>query len=201
MTRRPLFRRSPRRLGRDEGGIAVVEFALTAPLFLLLIMGIFDFSWQMYANQVLQGAVSKAARDATLEANAADQSALDAGVRERVLNVFPHAQVSFTRLAYNSYDEVGDPESFNDTNKNGEYDPGECFEDVNGNGSWDADRGMTGNGGAEDVVLYTASMRIMRVLPVWRMLGQSQVVTLKSTTVLRNQPYTTSTETSEVICK
>lgn len=200
MIGRPFVRRGPRRLGRDESGIAVVEFALTAPLFLLLIMGIFDFSWQMYANQVLQGAVSKAARDATLETNASDQSALDAGVRERVLNVFPDAQVSFTRLAYNSYDEVGDPESFNDTNKNGEYDAGECFEDVNGNGVWDSDRGQTGNGGADDVVLYTASMRITRVLPVWRMLGQSQVVTLKSTTVLRNQPYTTSTETSEVIC-
>ena len=200
MIGRLFLRCSQRRLARDESGLAVVEFALTAPLFLLLIMGIFDFSWQMYANQVLQGAVSKAARDATLETNAGDQSALDANVRERVQEVFRDAKVSFTRLAYNSYDEVGDPESFNDTNKNGEYDSGECFEDVNGNGSWDTDRGADGNGGADDVVLYTASMELTRVLPVWRMIGQSQTVTLKSTTVLRNQPYTTSTETKEVIC-
>ncbi len=189
-----------RRLRRHQRGIAVVEFALTAPVFLLLLMGIFDYSWQMYANQVLQGAVSKAARDATLEGNAADQSALDAVVRERVRNVFRDANVTFVRKAYNSYDEVGDPEAFTDENGNGAYDSGECFEDVNGNGSWDTDRGMDNNGGAEDVVLYTASMKINRVLPVWRMLGQSQEVTLTSTTVLRNQPYTTSTETSEVIC-
>ena len=38
-----------RRLARDDRGTAITEFALTAPLFLLILMGIFDFSWQMYA--------------------------------------------------------------------------------------------------------------------------------------------------------
>lgn len=189
-----------RRLRRSEQGNAIVEFALTAPLFLLILMGIFDFSWQIYGKQVLQGAVSKAARDATLESNAINQAALDSKVREKVLNVFKNGDVTFERKSYDSYSEVGQPEAFTDSNKNGRYDAGECFEDVNGNSSWDADRGATGNGGAEDVVLYTATLEIERVLPVWKMLGQSQTSRIQATTVLRNQPYNAATSTKKVIC-
>ncbi|PKP87818.1 MAG: pilus assembly protein TadE [Alphaproteobacteria bacterium HGW-Alphaproteobacteria-17] len=196
MTRRSFLRR----LRRSEQGNAIVEFALTAPLFLLILMGIFDFSWQIYGKQVLQGAVSKAARDATLESNAVNQAALDTKVRQKVLNVFKNGDVTFERKSYDSYSEVGQPEAFTDSNKNGVYDAGECFEDVNGNSNWDADRGATGNGGAEDVVLYTATLEIERVLPVWKMLGQSPTSRIQATTVLRNQPYNAATSTKKVIC-
>lgn len=188
------------RLRRDQRGNTIVEFALTAPLFLIVLFGILDFSWQYYAKITLQGLVNDAARQATLEGNALDQTKLDNAVRDKVLNVFPKGEVRFSRKAYDSYTEVGDPEAFTDQNNNGRYDSGECFEDVNGNGSWDADRGQSGNGGAEDVVLYTASLKMTRVLPVWVFLGQSQQSTLSATTVLRNQPYNAATSTKKVIC-
>lgn len=192
--------RKCRALWSDRRGTAVTEFALTAPLFFLLLMGIFDYSWQMYGKQVLSGAVAKSGRGSTLEGSANDQSALDAEVRTRVQEVFKGAQVTFTRRAYDSYDDIGDPEDYTDSNANGRYDTGECFNDVNGNGSWDTDRGQSGNGGADDVVLYTARMKIKRILPVWKMLGQPQESTITATSVLRNQPYNTSTATSRVIC-
>jgi Flp pilus assembly protein TadG len=186
MTRRSTF---ARRLHGNKRGVAAVELALTAPLFLIILLGVIDFSWQMYAQQVLQGAVSQAARAATLESNMADQSKFDKGVEDQVKRVFVDAVVTFDRKAYESFDQVGDPEPFTDTNKNNQYDSGECFEDYNGNGTWDSDRGRNGNGGADDVVLYTAKMEFARVLPVWKMLGQSEKTTLTSTTVLRNQPF------------
>lgn len=198
MIRRPSMLR---RLSRHQGGTAITEFALVAPLFLLMLMGIFDYTWQMYAKQVLQGAVSNAGRASTLESNAADQSALDAKVRTEVLKVFSNATVTFRRKAYESYDDIGKPEPFTDSNNNNRYDAGECFEDLNNNGSWDSDRGSDGNGGAEDVVLYTASMKFKRILPVWKMLGQPLETTLSATTVLRNQPYNVNTTTSKIICK
>ena len=191
-----MTRRAPllRRLRRNERGIAMVEFALTAPVFLLILMGVFDYCWQMYAQQVLQGAVSKAGRDSTLQANATDQSALDDAVEAQVLKVFKHARVEFSRKAYDRFDQVGVEERYTDANDNGSYDDGECFDDFNKNGRWDADRGADGNGGADDVVLYTASMEFDRVLPVWKMLGQSQSTTLSSSTVLRNQPFATGVD-------
>lgn len=190
-----------KKLRRDQRGTAITEFALTAPLFLLILMGIFDFAWQMYAKQVLSGVVAEVGRASTLEDNASDQAALDARVTRQVKNVFGNAQVSFSRKSYSNFDEVGDPENYTDSNKNGRYDSGECFQDVNGNGSWDADRGKAGNGGADDVVVYAASMEIKRVLPVWRMLGQPQETTIVAKTVLRNQPYGAATSTNVVICK
>lgn len=197
MTRRLLL---ARRLRCDRRGTALIEFALTAPVFLLLLMGVFDYCWQMYAQQVLQGSVSQAARLSTLERNAEDQDALDESVRSRVNDVFKNADVEFERLAYESYDDVGAPEPLTDTNGNGRWDTGECFEDMNGTGAWEADRGSAGNGGADDVVLYRVSMKFDRVLPVWRMLGQPQETTLKASTVLRNQPYNANSASTEVIC-
>lgn len=197
MIRRALFRR----LRDQDRGTAVTEFALIAPVFILTLLGIFDYTWQMYAKQVLQGTVSTAARASTLEGNALDQAALDRKVRTEVQKVFHNADVTFKRTAYESYDDIGKPEPFTDSNGNNRYDPGECFQDMNGNGSWDTDRGTAGsNGGAEDVVLYTASMKFARILPVWKMLGQSRDTTLTATTVLRNQPYNVNTVTSRIIC-
>ncbi|MGR4889587.1 TadE/TadG family type IV pilus assembly protein [Sphingopyxis sp. LARHCG72] len=198
MTRR--FIDLARRLRGNQRGTAITEFALTAPLFLLLLMGIFDYSWQFYARQVLQGAVAKAARDSTLEGNAANQAVLDEKVRTAVKNVFGKATVTFTRQTYDSFDAVGKPEPFKDKNGNNQYDAGECFEDINANGSWDADRGRAGNGGADDIVLYTASMEFNRILPVWSMLGQPQKTILKQSTVLRNQPYNAGTNANPVKC-
>ena len=197
MTRRPALLR---RLPGDKRGTALMEFALTAPVFLLLLMGIFDYCWQMYAQQVLQGAVSQSARLSTLESFSADQKKLDDVVRSKVLDVFHGATVKFERKAYESYDLVGKPEPLTDKNGNGVWDTGECFEDMNGTGSWEADRGVKGNGGADDVVLYMVSMKFNRVLPVWSMLGQPQETTLRAQTVLRNQPFGTNTSSREVIC-
>ncbi len=190
-----------RRLRRNDRGAALVEFALTAPLFLLVLMGIFDYSWQMYAQQVLQGAVDKAGRDSALEQFSKNQGALDTIVTTQVQNVFSGADVTFTRKAYDSFGQVGAEERYTDDNpKNGKYDAGECFDDFNGNGRWDADRGRGGNGGADDVVLYTASMKFNRILPVWLMLDQQQETTLSSSTVLRNQPFANGVDSAPDEC-
>ena len=175
-----------RRLRRHQRGVALVEFALTAPVFLLILMGIFDYCWQMYAQQVLQGAVAKAGRDATIETYALNQSDLDARVRTQVQKVFKDTQVTFKRRAYDDFSNMKPPRSV-DYDGDGVAD---CWEDG----------GKAGNGGADDVVLYTATMRFDRVLPVWRMLGQPQSKTLTSTTVLRNQPFAAGAEVAPEVC-
>ena len=163
------FRALLRRLRRHERGMALVEFAMTAPVFLLILMGIFDYCWQMYAQQVLQGVVAKAGRDATIEIYAGNQAQLDEHVEDEVKKVFSSATVSFSRSAYDDFSNIKPPV----INADG------CVEDG----------GKRGNGGADDVVLYRVSMRFERILPVWNMLGQPSHMTLSSTTILRNQPF------------
>lgn len=191
-----------RKFGKDHKGVAAIEFAIAGPLFLMALMGIFDYCWQIYGKAVLQGAVAQAARNATLEQYIDDPSALDERVRSQVQNIFRGSEVRFSRAAFDSFEQIGKPEPFTDSSpKNGKYDRGECFEDLNGNGIWDAiSTGRAGSGGADDIVLYTATADYLRVLPVWRMLNQPQAVTLSASTILRNQPYGVGTSLHKVIC-
>src|SRR3546814_16515761 len=84
----------------------------------------------MYAQQVLQGVVAKAGRDATLEGFAADQENLDEAVEAQVKKVFKSATVSFNRRAFDDYSEIK-PLRWVDTNGNGVQDPApdDCWED------------------------------------------------------------------------
>lgn len=51
-----------RRLGADEGGSAVVEFALIVPVLIFLLMAIFQIGLVFTAGQVLEDATTEAAR-------------------------------------------------------------------------------------------------------------------------------------------
>jgi Flp pilus assembly protein TadG len=188
------------RLLGEERATALMEFALTAPVFLLVLMGIFDFSMQLYAKSVLSGAVNRAARDAALEGNNMSQAAVDAAVTANVKTVFQDATVTYSRLAYDNFSGVNKPEPLTDANSNGTREAGECFTDINGNGAWDTNQSKNGQGGGDEVVLYTAEMQLTRLFPAWKMMGQPQVATIKAATVLRNQPFNTNDVNNTVIC-
>lgn len=190
----------------DRRGATLVEFALVSPLFFLVLFGVMDLGMQFYAQHILQGAVSQAGRNSTLEGFVDDQGALDDAVEAAVQTVFSDAILEYKRAAYHEFSQVGKPEEIlNDGGiggvANGEIDPGECFIDINGSGAWERDMGRTGNGGAEDVVRYEVTMRFDRLFPLWALLGQPQSTTLTATTMLRNQPYGSSSAPSdEEIC-
>ncbi|MFM6931249.1 MAG: TadE/TadG family type IV pilus assembly protein [Novosphingobium sp.] len=179
----------PRALLRDTRGVTVVEFALIAPVLLVLLMGIYDVGYQLYASSVLQGALQKAGRDATIEGAATTTSTIDQRVSDQIKMVVPNATLAFSRKAYATFGTVSKPEDFSDLNSNGTCDKGEPYEDINGNSMWDTDRGKTGQGGAKDAVLYSVTMTYPRPLAVAPMIGLSNTVTVKTETVLRNQPF------------
>ncbi|HSI19604.1 MAG TPA: TadE family protein, partial [Sphingomonas sp.] len=140
----------PSRLRQDERGATIVEFAIIAPVMALMMMGLGDLVYQMYAQSVLNGAVQKAARDSGIEGGANTTAAIDGVVQTIVRSVAPAATFVSSRKNYDSFAEAA-PEPFVDTNGNGVRNAGECFTDENGNGTWDADPGATGQGGASAV--------------------------------------------------
>ena len=177
-------------LRRDQVGATIVEFALIAPVLMLMLMGLFDLSFNMYTTQMLQGAIENAARNSSLEGAAGNEAKLDAKVSTAVRAVAPAAALTFTRKSYSSFTKAGRPEDFTDVDANGTCNKGEPFEDANGNGKWDADGGKTGFGGARDAVLYTVTVKYTRPFPIAAFIpGQSKTFTLSAATVLRNQPY------------
>jgi hypothetical protein len=179
------------RLGRDTRGVTVVEFAIIAPALLMVLLGLFDTGYNLYAASVLDGATQKAARDSTIEGAETQGLAIDDRVTAAVHRIVPNAVVRFSRTAYRDYSDIHTPEDYTDVDKDGECDNGEPFEDVNGNGVWDSDRGADSMGGARDAVLYTVTITYPRAFPLMHLIGVPATVTAQTQTVLRNQPYGT----------
>lgn len=177
------------RLPRDTRGATAVEFAAIAPCLLMVLLGVMDLSYNLYASTLLEGALQRAARDSTIEGAEGRQLDIDNRVRDVVDDLVVDAEIKFDRRAYTDFSDISRPEEFTDANGDGTCNDGEPFEDANRNGTWDDDRGKVGMGGARDAVLYTVTISYPRAFPVMGLLGFSSTVTTQSRTVLRNQPF------------
>jgi Flp pilus assembly pilin Flp len=176
-------------LRRDARGVTAIEFAFVAPVLCLLLMGLCDLTYQSYVQAILTGAIQKAGRDSTIQGSTSRTAQLDAKVMAQIRQVARNATYTSSRRSYAQFSQIK-PEAFQDNNNNNQYDQAtECFTDVNGNNRWDADPGQEGQGGANDVVLYTINVTYPRLFPLYGMLGWGANQTIAASTVLKNQPY------------
>lgn len=182
--RRPYFLRG---LCRDEGGVTAIEFALLGPVFIALLLGIYDMGYTAYLHSVLQGAVHQVARNATLET--ADTEKADAYVTDLIHGVMPGAEVVSKRMSYYDFADIRRAEAWNDKNSNGVCDKSETYTDENRNGHWDADVGTSNNGGAGDTVLYTVTVTYTPMFPNPFVSGSNNTRSMSASAVKKNQPY------------
>lgn len=175
-----------RGLRTDCNGSALIEFAFTAPLWILLVLGSLDLGQMAYAKSVLSGATQDAARNASLETG--DTTKADAMVESQVRKIAPGATVTTSRVSYYDFADIGRAEAWNDKNHDGSCDNNETYTDENGNGQWDADIGVSGNGGADDVVMYTVTVQYNRLFKMPLTPGDA-TRTITATAVRKNQPY------------
>ncbi|MEC8715717.1 MAG: TadE/TadG family type IV pilus assembly protein [Pseudomonadota bacterium] len=206
MRRRPIIRR----LGRDQRGATIVEFAVIAMPMCVLLMGGLELGYNSYVRSTLQGALHDAARVAAVEnpilvteGDTVEEQVANM-IKDTVAHVAPNAVVDVDQKSYFEFSSIGEPEKLmTDNNGNGKYDASDedCFEDANGNGTFDPDSGKSGtNGGADDVVLYTAKVSAPRILPLDRLVpGVSEKVEYTLRAAVRNQPYGQQ-PTAPVIC-
>ncbi|HKR92502.1 TadE/TadG family type IV pilus assembly protein [Novosphingobium sp.] len=179
-------------LWKASRGATIVEFAIVAPVLLLLLFGIFDVGYMVYAEAVLHGAAEQAARSSSLETG--DTAKADAYVKSMIQGLLPGAAVTTSRKSYYDFNDIARPEVWNDKNNNNTCDNGEAYTDENGNGRWDADIGNSGNGGADDVVVYTVTVTYTPLFPNPFVGGTGKSRTLTASTVRKNQPYATQKE-------
>jgi len=189
------------RIALDERGAAVVEFALIAPIFLLMVLGGLDVCHTMYVRSVITGQLQKAGRDFTLEdaGSVTRQAAITAAVEAAVQQTAPGAIVTVTPIWYRDYTGVAKPEEFSDGNHDGVCNNKEAFVDSNRNGRWDSNSGGQGRGGAKDVVLLTATASYDH-LPLAAMFTGDAKVELVAKTFLRNQPSDQQTDAASGVC-
>jgi Flp pilus assembly protein TadG len=180
-----------RRLPAARDGATAVEFAIVAPVFLILLLGIFDIGQMAYGKAVLNGAVEKAARSGSLET--ADTTAADNLVKNAIKPVLPNATVATSRKSYYDFADVSRKEKWTDTNGNGTCDNGENYVDENRSGSWETDVGKSGNGGAGDVVLYTVTVTYKPIFTAKWFSTYNTNRTLTAVGVRKNQPFADQT--------
>lgn len=184
-------RKALRGLLSDRRGVTSIEFVIVAPMFLMLVIGCLDLGQLVYAKGVLDGAVEKAARDSSLETG--DTSLADSRVEKVIKKVLPGATVASTRKSYFDFVNANKGEKLDDANGDGECSPGESYTDRNGNQRWDDDLGKDGNGGANDVIVYTVTVAYDPTfqVPLVPMDWARREIT--STAVKRNQPFALQT--------
>jgi len=182
----------------DNRGVTVVEFALIAPALCMTLLAFTDFGYRSYTESVLQGALLEAARAATVGDKTGAQ--IDAQVNDSLASFSNGATVTIVKKSYADFSGVRTPEKITqDTAPLNQYNSGDCYQDSNGNGSYDTDRGRSGLGGADDIVDYQVTITFPRLVPLGSFLGLSNTQTIKSSTVLRNQPYAARLS-SAIVC-
>jgi len=186
---------------RNNEALAAVEFGLIAPVFIGILMVVFEFGFAFYARAVLQGAVDDAARTASLENT--QFATIAQRVSDQVSSVIPvsdaQTDISFDLdpSYYTNYNDIDLPEDFDDDNHNNHWDPAECYVDRNDNGTYDTDVGLAGRGGAQDVVVIDATLTYVRPFPLWQLFGVGNTQTIRISTFLRNQPFSAQAAQSE----
>lgn len=182
-----------RRLQRCDSGAEAIEFALLSPVLVLVLIGTVELGFAYAAQNLMESAMyqaSRLGRTGYVETGFTQEETIVKSLSDRAGLMLNIDDVVITSLAYDEFDEIGNPEPFIDANGNGTRDDGENYTDLNGNGQWDEDRGVAGFGTATQIVVYTASYSWPIYTPLLdKAFGTNGYLSLSARAVVRNEPY------------
>lgn len=194
------------RLRRSSGGIAAVEFAFVAPVFMFMTTGAIDMGYIQWGRSQLSGAAQHAGRKIiqSKSGTSAERKADFAKCITDSMKSFKKPASQDLKIEIRKYSNFSSmaPEPFEDGSidadrngrpdnvKNGKYDLGETFTDKNANNKWDNDIGITDDlGGVGDVIKVDVSYPLKPLFSHNASLfGKGGAITIKAATVFRNEP-------------
>lgn len=172
-------------------GVTAIEFAIIAPVLLMMVMGTMEISLMMYARSLMEGASFNASRTGKVgyaETGMTQEATIIAALHDRAGILMKTENITVTPKSYGSFSDVGEPEPFIDTNGNGVRDYGENYTDVNGDGVYSEDMGIASYGSSAQVTMYTITYDWPIFCPMLRpIFGETK--TLTALTVVKNEPY------------
>lgn len=148
---------------RNNEGATVIEFAIVAPVFFLIVFGIIEFSLIMFASSVIEGATANAAR---LSRTGAERSDAD--------NVSERAQADTARLRELILERGGG-----------------FLKNENLNIATIPQSGQDGTmGNSGEVVIYSVTYNWNIATPIIsNLIADDGVYTIGATTVVVNEPF------------
>ena len=187
------LRRRLARLRRRSDGLAAVEFALIAPVMLLLSVGTLEVGMIYFGSTLLEGGLREAARYGLTGAPPPSGTREDhvvALVNANGAGMVEITEDDITTVVYPNFTSIGVPEPYDDENGNDTYDSGEPFTDINCNDQWDEDMGRAGVGSGGEVVVYTVTYELPMMTGLLdSMMGKDGKVPLTASVTVRNEPF------------
>ena len=173
-----------------------MEFAFAVPVILVLVMGSVEFAIMSFAGTLLEGGLREAARFG-ISGLDPDDGTREQKIVEIVNNnaggLFKISDADIQTLVYEDFSDIGQPEPYTDSNGNDQYDNGEPYTDVNCNGDWDTDRGASGQGAGEDVVLYIVTRDHKTITGFFdKLFSVTGSVSMRASVAVKNEPFARS---------
>lgn len=182
-----------RRFARSRDGIAAIEFAIVAPVFLMMTLGVIEMSLIALTQNTLESAVFNATRTGKTgytTSGATQVQTIRAALDNSARSFLDPTQITLTYKSYSQFDKIGQPEPFMDVNNNGIRDNGESYTDVNANGQYDTDMGAVNPGTSSQVVVYTVTYPWRIATPmIGKLFSNNGNLTLTARAVVQNEPY------------
>ncbi|MEN8237311.1 MAG: TadE/TadG family type IV pilus assembly protein [Pseudomonadota bacterium] len=180
---------------KQKEGSAAVEFGIVAPIFLALLIGMYDVGMMLVAHNALDAAASRAgqfglsgrASPGMTRNEAIEQAAKDA-VQAYSGGILDPDKVTISVSAYNDLTAVGKPEPLiNDVDGDGDWDAGDSYLDINNNGQWDADQGKTSSFGLPgQAVRYEINYDWQ---PIYKFFGNKDPIRLRGISPIVNEDF------------
>lgn len=189
------------RLAQNDRGIAAVEFAMIAPIMILMICGFMEFAHVSSARTTLEAATLRAARAVAATDCPSERDEIMMAIIEESMARVPSAdglKPAVITKAYSSFSDVeGEPFVDRNGNKIYDIDPEETdptkidsYTDINGNGQYDLELGTVGSiGGAGQVITYQATYKVASLFNfISRRYNGTDSYDIAASTVIRNEP-------------
>ena len=94
-----------------------MEFALTAPVVFLFVVGIIEVSMVSFITVLLEGSVRDSARfgiTGYAPPGITREEAIRQIIADETIGLVDMAAVQIQHMVYDSFDDIGEPEQFND---------------------------------------------------------------------------------------
>lgn len=184
------LRRRLERLGRDNRGSYLIEFAMISLPLMALLMGGIELGYLAYAKSSVEGALREVSRLSST--GSATEAELDTLLNSRIARI-GNASAVIEKRSYSDFSDVAQPEPLvsDVAPLGGAPSSGDCFVDVNGNSAWDDDMGSDGLGGSEDILFYGVTVTypmLFKLLSDIINHGDSNM-SIEANAVIKNEPF------------
>lgn len=179
------------RFRRCKRGATAVEFALVFPIFLVIILALFELGLIGYTSVALESIVTRVGREASIGNFNGDETRSEqvkAMIKERTKPLIGSENIQIIDTVLSVTESGGYNAALPDYCNN----PPSCtmFVDNNGNGVYDPPGTGGGFGGAEEVVE-------IRVRLPWRanfgfirdVFGENGITPITAVTIVKNEPF------------